>query len=63
LRQRDWWTERQEIAVKDALASMTPEQRLADVIEIMAKTRALLAAMPDDEDEEITDAEYAEVEE
>ena len=42
---------------------MTPEERLADVIEIMAKARALLDATPDDEDEgEVTEAEYAEAE-
>jgi len=63
-RQRDLWRERQEVAVADRLASMTPEERLADVIEIMAKARALLAEPdPEDEDGEITDAEYAEVEE
>jgi hypothetical protein len=38
---------------------MTPEQRLANVVEIMAKARALLDATPDD----VTDAEYEEVEE
>jgi hypothetical protein len=60
-RQRDLWRERHEVGVADPLASMTPEERLADVIEIMAKARALLDAMPDDEDEGITDAD-AEVE-
>ena len=36
---------------------MSPEQRLAQVVEIMAKARALLAE-PDDDD--VTDAEYSE---
>jgi hypothetical protein len=58
-RQRDRWKERQEVAVTDPLASLTPEQRLAQVVEIMARARALLAATPDD----VTDAEYEEVEE
>lgn len=64
-RQRDNWKERQEITAPDSLSSMSPEQRLAQVVEIMAKARALLAA-PDPEDgdgeAEITDAEYEEVE-
>jgi hypothetical protein len=62
-RQRDLWKEKQQVAVADPLASMSPEARLAQVVEIMAKARALLDA-PDaqgDEDE-ITDAELAEVE-
>ena len=58
-RQRDRWKERQEVAVTDPLASLSPEQRLAQVVEIMAKARALLANEPDD----VTDAEYEEVEE
>jgi len=42
---------------------MSPEARLAQVVEIMAKARALLAQPdPEDEDGEITDAEFAEVE-
>jgi len=62
-RQRDLWRERQEVAVADPLASMSPEARLAQVVEIMAKARALLAQPdPEDEDGEITDAEFAEVE-
>jgi hypothetical protein len=62
-RQPELWRGRQEIAVKDDLAAMTPEQRLANVLEIMAKARALLAE-PDDEDEdEMTDAGYEEVDE
>ena len=58
-RRRDQWKERQQVEVQDPLASMTPEQRLANVVEIMAKARALLDATPDD----VTDAEYEEVEE
>jgi hypothetical protein len=47
--------------VQDSLSSLTPEQRLAQVIEIMAKARALLAATPD-QPEDATYAEYEEVE-
>jgi hypothetical protein len=32
-RRRDQWKERQEVTVADPLASMTPEQRLAQVVE------------------------------
>jgi hypothetical protein len=39
---------------------MTPEQRLAQVVEIMAKARALLAANPEPDD--VTDAEFEETE-
>ena len=38
---------------------VSPEQRLAQVVDIMAKARALLDATPDD----VTDAEYEEVDE
>jgi len=58
-RRRDIFKDRQEVAVTDPLASLSPEQRLAQVVEIMAKARALLANEPDD----VTDAEYEEVEE
>ena len=58
-RQGQRWKERQQVEVQDPLASLTPEQRLAQVVEIMAKARALLDATPDD----VTDAEYEEVEE
>jgi hypothetical protein len=58
-RRRDIFKDRQEVAVTDPLASLSPEQRLAQVVEIMAKARALLDATPDD----VTDAEYEEVEE
>lgn len=62
-RQRDLWRERQEVAVADPLTAMSPDERLAQVVEIMAKARALLAQPdPEDEDGEITDAEYDEVE-
>ena len=37
---------------------MSPEQRLAQVVEIMAKARALLAANPELDD--VTDAEFEE---
>ena len=57
-RRRDQWKERHEVAVSDPLASLTPEQRLAQVVEIMAKARALLAANPEPDD--VTDAEYEE---
>jgi hypothetical protein len=58
-RRREQWRERQEVAVTDPIAAMSPEQRLAQVVEIMAKARALLAE-PDDDD--VTDAEYEETE-
>jgi hypothetical protein len=58
-RRRDQWKERQEVTVADPLASMTPEQRLAQVVDIMARARALLAA---DDPEDVTDVEYEEVE-
>jgi hypothetical protein len=56
---RNHQKERQQVEVSDPLASLSPEQRLAQVVEIMAKARALLAATPDD----VTDAEYEEVDE
>jgi hypothetical protein len=49
-RQGKRWRERQEIDAKDSLASQTPEQRLAAVVELMAKARAVLDATPDDDD-------------
>jgi hypothetical protein len=58
-RRRDQWKERQQVEVSDPLASLTPEQRLAQVVDIMARARALLAE-PDKDD--VTDAEYEEVE-
>lgn len=57
-RQPELWRGRQEVAVSDPLAAMSPEQRLAHVLEIMAKARALLDATPDDDD--MTDAEHEE---
>ncbi|HEU0218583.1 MAG TPA: hypothetical protein VFQ90_18150 [Stellaceae bacterium] len=59
-RQRDRWKEQQEVAVDDPLASMTQEQRFAQVLDIMARARSLLDATPDDDD--MTDAEFEEVE-
>ena len=53
------WREKQLVEVSDPLASLSPEQRLAQVVDIMAKARALLDATPDD----VTDAEYEEVDE
>jgi hypothetical protein len=58
-RQGQQWREKQLVEITDPLASLSPEQRLAQVVEIMAKARALLANEPDD----VTDAEYEEVEE
>ena len=58
-RQGQQWREKQLVEIADPLASLTPEQRLAQVVDIMAKARALLDATPDD----VTDAEYEEVEE
>ena len=57
-RQGQQWREKQLVEIADPLASLTPEQRLAQVVDIMAKARALLDATPDD----VTDAEYEEVE-
>jgi hypothetical protein len=51
-RQSERWRERQKIVANDPLAVMRPEQRLAQVLEIMAKARALLAE-PDNEDESV----------
>ena len=59
-RRGDRWREKQQIEVADPIAAMTPEQRLAQVVEIMAKARALLAANPEPDD--VTDAEYEETE-
>jgi hypothetical protein len=53
------WRERQLVEATDPLASMSPEQRLANVIQIMAKARALLAANPP-QDEDVMDAEHEE---
>jgi hypothetical protein len=55
------WRERQEIEVSDPLALLTPEQRLAQVVEIMAKARALLAEPDPEDDADVTDAEYEEI--
>ena len=41
-RQRERLKERQEVAIADPLASMTPEDRFAQVIGVTAKARALL---------------------
>lgn len=57
-RRRDQWKDKQEVQVSDPIASMSPEQRLAAVLDIMARARALLAE-PDPED--VTDAEYEEI--
>jgi hypothetical protein len=62
-RQPERWRERHEVKVADPLASMTPEQRFAQVLDIMARARALRGATPDDEVEGITNVAYEEVEE
>lgn len=57
------WKERQEIERIDSIANMTPEQRMENVLSIMARARALLSddSVPAAIDGEYTDAGYEDV--